>query len=221
MKTLLYVLSLLMPWPVRRLILVKVFRYEIDPTAKIGIGWIRPAALRLGPGARIGHLNVVKGLNRLEMGRNTIIGPLNWISAFPTGHERHFAHIKGRETTLTLDDEAAITSRHFIDCTCPVRIGRFTTLAGYRTQILTHSINLQDGRQDAHPIEIGEYCFVGTACTILGGAKLPSYSVLGANSLLAKALAEEGVLYAGVPARKVKEIDRNGKYFTRREGFVY
>ncbi|MFQ3678863.1 MAG: acyltransferase, partial [Fimbriimonadaceae bacterium] len=77
MKTLLYVLSLLMPWPVRRLILVKVFRYEIDPTAKIGIGWIRPAALRLGPGARIGHLNVVKGLNRLEMGRNTIIGPLN------------------------------------------------------------------------------------------------------------------------------------------------
>ena len=35
----------------------------------------------------------------------------------------------------------------------------------------------------AAPITIGDYCFVGTNCVLLGGSVLPSYSVLAAKSL--------------------------------------
>jgi carbonic anhydrase/acetyltransferase-like protein (isoleucine patch superfamily) len=68
---------------------------------------------------------------------------------------------------------------------------------------------------------IGEYTFVGTNVAILGGAVLPSYSVLGAKSLLNKPFEEEWKLYAGVPAKAVSDIDKDAKYFNRVDGFVY
>ena len=50
---------------------------------------------------------------------------------------------------------------------------------------------------------------------------LPDYSVLGAGAVLNKKYDERYKLYAGVPARPVKDIDRNAKYFDRLSGFVY
>ncbi len=44
-----------------------------------------------------------------------------------------------------------------IDCTARVRIGAFATIGGFRSQLLTHSIDFEAGRQTAEPIEIGEY----------------------------------------------------------------
>jgi len=121
---------------------------------------------------------------------------------------------------LRLGSHAAITKHHHLDCTSAIDIGAFTTIAGYRSQFLTHSIDLQRNRQDAAPISIGAYCFVGTAVVILGGASLPDKSVLGAKALLNKSLSVPGTLYAGVPARAIRPIDPSAAYFTRQRGFV-
>jgi acetyltransferase-like isoleucine patch superfamily enzyme len=101
-----------------------------------------------------------------------------------------------------------------------VSIGAITTVAGYRTQLLSHSIDLQHNRQHSEPITIGAHCFVGTTCVILGGSVLPDHSVLGALSLLNKPHSEPWSIYAGQPARRIKAIDPEAAYFHRSQGYV-
>jgi acetyltransferase-like isoleucine patch superfamily enzyme len=197
-----------------------MYGYRLHETSRIGWAWVFPRTLVMGPGASIGHLTVVKGLDQLSLGDHASIGRLNWITAYPANKPPHFTHRASRSPQLVLGEHAAITNRHIIDCTEDVSIGRFSTVAGFRSQILTHSIDLVACRQDAMPISIGDYCFVGTACTILGGSRLPDYCVLGAHALLNRSYGETLRLYAGVPAKEVATLTQDMKYFLRTEGFV-
>ncbi len=220
MKNVLYALSLLLPWVLRRRVLGWMFHYDLHPTSRIGLSWVRPEKLVMGPQTRIGHLTFCKGLELLQMDSYATIGRGNWITGFPRGGEKHFAHQEDRRPMLIVGEHSAITNRHLIDCTNAVTLGRFTTFAGFQSQILSHSIDLEQGRQSSAPIEIGDYCFVGTNVVILGGSVLPSYCVLGAKSLLSKAFAETYTLYAGVPAKPVKKLEATIGYFVRETGFV-
>jgi acetyltransferase-like isoleucine patch superfamily enzyme len=221
MKLLVCVLTLLLPWFLRRVLLQWLCGYRLHPQSRIGLALVYPDELMMGEHASIGHFTVVKGLKRLHMGAHSCIGRGNWISGFPAENKTFFAHQKDRVPELLLGAQSAITHRHIIDCTNAVHIGAFTTVAGYRSQILTHSIDLMDCRQSSAPVRIGDYCFVGTDCVILGGSVLPSYSALGAKSLLNKAHEEQRCLYAGVPARPVKSLEPDMKYFQREVGFVH
>jgi hypothetical protein len=174
----------------------------------------------MGAGARIGSLTVCKGLSLLKMGEKSRLGNLNWISGFPISSKMFFGDERDRRPELIVGEHGAITNRHLIDCTNSVRIGRFTTFAGFRSQILTHSIDLQLCCQASKPVTIGDYCFVGTGCVLLGGSSLPDYSVLAAGSVLNKSYSEPYQLYAGSPARAVKELSRDMMYFHRSVGYV-
>ena len=221
MKTLLMAFSLLLPWGMRRPFLEKQFGYSIHPNSHIGFGWIFPRRLVMEEGSRIGHLTLCKNIDLLHLGAHAIVGQLNWITGFPSGASRHFAHQPDRRPELIIETHAGISSRHLIDCTARVRIGAFATIGGFRSQLLTHSIDFEAGRQSAEPIEIGEYSFTGTNAVILGGSILPHHSVLGAQSLLNKKWDEPYRLYAGVPAKPVKELSAELGYFRRTEGFVW
>ena len=193
----------------------------MHPTSRIGRSFVFPGKLVLGPHASIGHLTMVKGLARVELGEQASVGNLCWISGFPAGTgSPHFAHQSARRPELIVGAHAAITHRHLIDCTARVEIGPFTTFAGFASQILTHSIDLTANRQSSEPVTIGAYCFVGTNCVLLGGSRLPDRSVLGAKSLLNKAFEEPGQLYGGVPAKLLGPLPADAAYFTRETGFV-
>lgn len=221
MKVIFKIILIFIPWSVRRVILQKVFKYEIHPSAKIGFSFIYPKHLTMNEGAVIGNLTVAINLEKIEIGNNSIIGRNNWITGFPkTYNSRHFSHQKDRIANLKIGKHSAITKNHHIDCTNSIVIGDFVTIAGYQSQFLTHSIDVMENIQDSKPIEIGDYCFIGTNVVVLGGAILPSHSVLGAKSLLNKKFDKEWTLYAGVAAKPVKEIPKNGKYFIRETGFV-
>ncbi|PZR73901.1 MAG: hypothetical protein DLM73_09385 [Chthoniobacterales bacterium] len=221
MKKLLMFFSVLLPWAMRRSLLEKQFGYSIHPGSHIGFAWIFPRRLVLEEGARIGHLTLCKNIDLLHLGAHAIIGQLNWITGFPTGASRHFAHQTDRHPELILETHSGISSRHLIDCTARVRIGAFATIGGFRSQLITHTIDLAAGRQTAEPIDIGEYCFTGTNSVMLGGSSLPHHSVLGAQSLLNKKWDEPYRLYAGVPAKPLKELSPEMEYFRRSEGFVW
>ena len=210
----------LLPWRLKRFFLRALYNYELHPRSRIGLAWVFPRQLVMGEGASIGHLTVCKGLERLELGAHASIGRLNWISAWPLNLPPHFAHLPARKPQLILGAHAAITHRHIIDCTDEVTIGEFTTMAGYRSQILTHSVDLAESRQDAKPVRIGAYCFVGTASTMLGGTVVPDHCVVGANALVNKAHDETYRLYAGVPAKAVAPLDPQMKYFARSKGYI-
>jgi acetyltransferase-like isoleucine patch superfamily enzyme len=214
-------LSLFLPWPWRRQFLERQFGYSIHPTSSIGFSWIFPTKLVMEEHSRIGHLNVCKGADRLHLGAHAVIAQLNWITGFPSGASRHFAHQPERQPELIVERHAGVSSRHFIDCTARVRIGAFSTVAGFRSQLITHSIDLEAGRQSSEPIDIGEYCFLGTASVVLGGSSLPHHSVLGAKSLLNKKWQEPYQLYGGVPAQPIKKLPEEMAYFRRTEGFVW
>src|ERR1700678_1709401 len=220
MKRLIALFSIIVPWPLRRALLRSFFGYEIADTSRIGLSWIYPKKLVLKDGARIGHLTFCKNIDRLEIGESALIGNLNWITGYPTGLPGHFEHQPDRRPELVLGAHSAITNRHLVDCTARIEIGAFATFAGYASQLLTHSINLETNRQEAYPISIGAYCFVGTNCVLLGGSSLPDYSVLGAKSLLNRAQTERYHLYGGVPAKPIKALPATTGYFQRQSGYV-
>jgi len=179
-----------------------------------------PAQLIMEAHSRIGHLTVCKGVDLLHLGQYATIGRGNWISGYPNRSQGHYQHQMDRVSKLILGEHSAITNRHLIDCTHSIAIGKFTTIAGFRSQIITHSIDLQLSIQSSAPVVIGDYCFVGTGCVILGGSILPNCSVLGAMALLNKPFMQSHTLYGGVPAKVLKSFPMDLAYFTRTTGFV-
>lgn len=215
-------ICVVLPWRLRRPLLQRFFGYKLHPTSRIGFAWVFPRELVMSEGTSIGHFTVALHLDRIELAAHSSVGRSNWITGFTTGTESpHFRHQKGRRSELIIGVHSAVTKNHHLDCTSPIRIGSFSTVAGYGSQLLTHSIDLVENRQDSLPIEIGNYCFIGTDVVILGGARLPDSSVLGAKSLLNKNFRDTGLLYAGVPAKPIRPIPPEAKYLHRTEGFVF
>ena len=212
----------LLPWFLRRSLLQFFLGYELHPTSRIGIALVIPKKLRMQAGSKIKALTVCKSLEKLEIGENSSIGRQNLI----TGHlpskakSSSFQEEHDRKSSLTLGKHTAITNRHFIDCTNKVSIGDYSIVAGYSSQILTHSVDFERSIQKSNAVEIGDYCFVGTDSTLLPGSKLPNFSILGAKGLLSKKYSKSYCLYAGVPARTVKELSKDLKYFNRKVGYV-
>ena len=214
-------ISVILPWRLRRWLLNRYFKFEIHPTARIGLAWVFPDKLIMAAGSKIDHFTVAIHLDTINIGQNSSIGRGNWITGFSTKTDSlHFKHQSDRKAALIMGASSSITKNHHIDCTNIISIGNFSTVAGYQSQLLTHSIDVLECRQDSKPIYIGDYSFVGTNVVVLGGASLPPRSVLGAKSLLNKAFTEEYTLYGGVPAKAIGPVSKDAKYFKRTEGFV-
>jgi acetyltransferase-like isoleucine patch superfamily enzyme/GT2 family glycosyltransferase len=212
---------LFLPWKIRRFLLIKIYKYEIHPTAHIGLAWVYPQHLIMKENSKIGHFTVAIHLDSIEIGENSSIGRSNWITGFPTGtSSKHFSHQADRKSELLIGKHSAITKKHHLDCTNRIKIGNYVTVAGYDSQFLTHSINVHKNRQDSAPILISDWCFVSTRVVVLGGSTLPANSVLAAGAVLNKAYSDEWNLYGGVPAKPIKNIPQESKYFHREKGFV-
>lgn len=221
MTILLHILLLFLPWQLRRRALYRLYGYQISASATISpLSFVYPNQLTMEEGARIGALTVAINLHMIQMGRFASIGRNNWITGYPKNSSDHFAHRTERCSRLILGDHCSITKSHLFDCTESISIGAFTTVAGYGSQFITHGIDYQMNRQDCRPITIGKYCLIGTRVIALGGSILGDYSVLGAGAVLAGKQDEPWCLYAGVPAKMVKQITNTAAYFSRSVGFV-
>lgn len=215
MKIIIKILIIFLPWKMRRYILNKFFHYKIHPTARIGLSYIYPEHLIMDEGARIGHLNVAIHLELIQMDKKCSISQKNWITGFPLSNKSNFQDFPDRKPYLIMKEDSSITKQHHIDCTDMVIVGEFTTIAGYGTQILSHSLSLEKNSQTCAPIQIGHHCWVGTRSIILPGSVLPSQSVLGAGAVLQKKYTESFVLYGGVPAKFIKKMDVTYEFFHR------
>jgi acetyltransferase-like isoleucine patch superfamily enzyme len=221
MKPVFLAFVVLLPWTLKRWCLTRFFGYSVHPTARIGFSWIFPLKLHVGPHAHIGHLTYVRPIDLLYLGAHAKIGSANWITGFNTKDRLpHFIDEPGRHAHLTLHEHSAITSRHLIDCTAGVTVNAFATVAGYRSQILTHAIDIVANKQSSAPVEIGRFSFIGTSTTILKGCVIAPFAVVGAGAVVAQSLEDEFTLYGGVPARPIKRINVHCSYFSRTDGTV-
>lgn len=218
MKRSLMLISALLPWGLRRRLLIAL-GHTLHDDSYIGLSLIAVNKLTLGRGARIGHLNIVRNLEVLAIGDAGRVGNLNWVSGLPLGVD-HFKAAPARDPSLYIGKHAALTHRHLVDCTDAVVIGDFTTVAGYQTQILTHGIGIRSGLQECAPVKLGDYCLIGSGSQMLAGAVLPSYCLLAAGAVLTGIADRQYSVYGGVPARPIKALEPDHAYFKRREGYV-
>lgn len=220
MKLLFQLLILPLPWFIRRRLMNFFLNFDIHPSARIKFSVILADKLVMRKDSRIHHLVMCKRIDLLQLDEDSGIASATFITGF-NSKTKHFSHLKKRRCELILGKSAGITSRHFIDCNGGVYIGDYTTVAGLRSQILTHSIDVYKGRQDAQSVHIGKYCFIGTSCIILPGAKVPDYSVVGAGSVVNKCFEKPYMLYAGNPAKPIKELaPEETVYFHRKKHLV-
>jgi len=134
------IFSVFLPQIIKRKLLVHILHYEIHPNSYIGFSLIYPKHLIMKNNSKIGNLNICKGLSLLELKEFATIGNLNWITGVPS-ESKAFCEEKNRKPQLVLNRHSAITNRHLIDCCNSVSIGNFSTVAGFRSQILTPSID--------------------------------------------------------------------------------
>ena len=161
--------------------------------------------------SRIGNLNYIGRLSLVHLKRDSGIGNLNYITGFPVEIETSFAHLKNRKCQLILHEHSGITGRHYVDCTCGVSVGAKTTVAGIRSIILTHSIDVRKSIQSGAPICIGKSCFLGACCTLLPGVTIADSVLLGAGSVVPNDLEQDNYIYAGNPAKAIR-AHRQGEY---------
>lgn len=216
MRDVLVLLVGLLPASSTKNLLLRVLGHRVAPTAHVApCLLIRVRSIDLADGSAIGALSAFRGLHRLELRRNAVVGQLNWVSAAPFLTPVAEPDDAG---VLLLEEEAAITMRHYVDASGGVRIGAFALLGGVRSVLLTHQIDAQRNCLTVGPIRLGRYSLVSSSTKIVMNSVVPAYSLVAMGSTVIPGLTEEHRLYAGVPA--VDKGATDGDYFRRTSGAV-
>ena len=194
--------------------------WDIHPTAYLGRSVIRVGHLSMGPRTSIGPRNNIRGLSELRMAEDSNIATRNSITAFPKAADLAqdiFPHSPNRQTVLILGVGAKITDNHEIDCSDRVELGRHAALAGFASQILTHSLNLVTDRQTTNAVVLGDHCAVMSGCIVQSGCSIPARAIVSAGSVVTTRLTQEQAFYRGNPAELVRELPDHLAYFHRGE----
>jgi acetyltransferase-like isoleucine patch superfamily enzyme len=216
MRRLLALLIVVLPSSLRRWVGRVALGWDIHPTAYIGPSVLLVSKLKMGPGASIGPLNVIRGIEELRLDEGARIAERNWVSGWRLGFDA-FEHAPNRYPALILGRHAEITVGHKIDCSDRVELRDHAAVAGFQTTILTHSLDLVRDRHVTRPVEIGEHSAVMTDCILMSGTRIPAYCIVSAGAVVNTKLTEEYTFYSGNPARAERTLPQTLGFF-RRDG---
>lgn len=78
------------------------------------------------------------------------------------------------------------------------------------TALITSNHDLANPSVHTEPksIELGDYCWLGTNVVIMPGVTLGPHTVVGANAVVTKSFTDGWCVLGGVPAKRIKGIDR-------------
>jgi hypothetical protein len=211
-----------LPWRLRRYILVKTHGYRISPAARIGLSIILADDVLMEERASIGHLNYIGRLDQLILRAEANIGRYNWITGMSTKVETPFFKGKmSRRSDLILGRGSNIANWHLVDCTDRVEFGDFVGLAGARSQIITHGIDIIRMKQSCSPVTIGSNSMLAAGVIVMKGVTIAPCSLVGAGSVVIKSIREPHTMVAGNPAEFVRTLPSTAKYFSRTESVIY
>lgn len=200
-------ITLLMPARLKPRLL-NLLGHRVAPGARIAPSIVLAQRLVMADGARIQFGNLVR-CRRLVMRRqayldrfNRISGPLSVSLAETAALGRGNVVMRAPHPTsigpamLRLGRLSKITSSHLVDCTCSIRIGNYSTVAGAGSQLWTHGYkHASEGpgryRIDG-PIVIGDNVYIGSASVITAGVTLASRVSVGSHSSVSKSLLVPG-----------------------------
>lgn len=220
MRLVLAICMLVLPSRLKATLGRTLLGWEIHPTAYLGRSIILVDRLSMGPGSSIGPLNVIKDLEELRLAEGASIATRNWVVGIPRSSDPAadaFPKSPHRRPSLVMGRHAMITVAHEIDCSDRVEIGDYSSLAGFRCTILTHSLNLVRDRFVTGPVEIGPHAAVMSGSTLLSGTRVPARSIVSAGSVINTPLTEELTFYGGSPAEPVRNLPETLGFFHRGE----
>jgi maltose O-acetyltransferase len=110
---------------------------------------------------------------------------------------------------LVVGQDSFISHDCFVELSADVTIGERVDI-GALARLITAGHDYHDPRRRAgarqnKPIRIEDGAWLGAGCTILGGVTVGTGAVVAAGSLVTKDCLPHG-LYAGIPARRIKEL---------------
>jgi acetyltransferase-like isoleucine patch superfamily enzyme len=206
----------LLPGFAKRWCYRSMFGYEIGPGVSIGLALLDARHASLGSGTQIGHFSVITRVDQFVTGCQVRIGSLNVIRGGSRVHLGDYSEIMrlnvlnaipdhdcttDPQSVLELGPGAVVTSGHRIDFTDRVTLGRNVIVGGRNSSLWTHN------RQETAPIEIGDFCYLGSEVRLAPGAKLPDECILGIGAVLVGEIRDSRFLVAGVPAKPVRPLD--------------
>lgn len=179
---------------------------------------IRCSTFVMKKGAKIRHLNIIKGIFHLEMDENakinrntTVVNSLQ----IPELKEAYSV------PTLKLGINAIIGVKHFIDMTASVNIGENSILAGRSSELWTHAFYHQPTGSERYMIRgninIGNNCYIGSHVIFNCGVSVADTATIAAGAIVSKNITMGGVFCAqplrhldfdpDAAVRKYKRID--------------
>jgi acetyltransferase-like isoleucine patch superfamily enzyme len=227
-RTRLAVLALVafLPSVAKRPLYRLLFGYRVGPGVLIGVALLDAEQVDLAEGTRIGHFNAVLRAGMFETGRSARIGMLNIIRGGERVSLGDYSEVMRLnvlnaipdhdcttepESVLEVGAGTVITSGHRIDFTDKVTLGKNVIIGGRNSSLWTHN------RQETAPIEIGDFCYLGSEVRLAPGAKLPNECLLGIGAVLAGEIKEPRSLVAGVPAKVVRPLNEKDLARIRRK----
>jgi acetyltransferase-like isoleucine patch superfamily enzyme len=110
--------------------------------------------------------------------------------------------------TVGIDSYPGIMGGCYITGRAGLVIGDYTQI-GPNVVIVTANHDLYDLRVPVEgPVKIGKYCWIGAGAKIMPGVILGDWTTVAAGAVVTKAFPEGHCLVAGVPARKVKDLEK-------------
>jgi acetyltransferase-like isoleucine patch superfamily enzyme len=210
----------LMPQRLKLALYRRIFGYEIAPDVRIGLTLLDARHVEIGPGARIGHGNVVVDVKRLVVGEHVRIGELNLVRGGDEVRLGPYAELRRRnELNSIVDPDVAnptdprlivgagtvITDGHRLDFTDRIELGERVILGGRQSSLWTHN------RKRTAPVGIGARTYLGSESRLAPGAHLPSGSIVGLGSVVTGTLRDGDSLIAGVPAQVVRPLGEHDR----------
>ena len=202
------------PMSLKRVIAKYVYKWDIHPTAYMGPSVLTVRHVAMGPGASIGGRNVITNLNELRLDEGATIGSGNMIKGW---WDHPTQTLPERNPSVILHPYAQIASYHYIDCVDTLELGRHAALAGFRSTVLTHTIDLVRDKYVAGSVVLGDHAVAMSGCLLSAGTRIPARSVVAAGSVVSGKLSAEQTFYRGNPAEAVRTLPGRLAFFHRGE----
>ena len=191
---------------------LKLAGWEVERGARIRSNiFINVRNVKLRKHAEIRAFNVFRNIS-LEVGENSIIGSFNWIGA-----ASGLSSLSNFRGLLSLGCHSAINSRNYFDVSGGVYFGDFTDLAGVRSTIITHQIDMKSSTQSCNSVNIGSHTMIcSNSVLVPGGTKIGDRCLFAMGSLIRSGEYPSDGFYAGAPAEYKKPS--SGSWFVRKVG---
>lgn len=243
MKTLIAIAIAIVPFTCFRIFFYNtLLGYNISYTAKVfPLNFLLCNSLKVeGGGGFYGYFNIIKDVNKFNIGKNAKVRSFNRFQNFDTctlqedalivskneffGTSKNISPFKDYEN-IVIGSKTIITRGHSFDLSDEIIIGKDVTFGGSGIQVWTHGFDLEHTKIQAS-VRLGDNCYVGSRSLIMPGVQVCDSASFGAGTIVSKSVIESGFytssnLVKRTDLKYYKEneevAEKNGSFFYRKK----